>query len=84
MPHLVRSSLLLILSGNQCFDIETITVPVRIDDEFIDNNDDPLAIIAPVWFTATIYHGEEKYNESLSSFPGNSEMFMRFYGTWLK
>jgi hypothetical protein len=48
--------------------MKTITKHIKIDDEFINQNDDPMTIIAPVWWTATIYDGEEKYNESLLPF----------------
>ncbi len=48
--------------------METVIEHIKIDDEFITNNNDPMAIINPVWCTATIYGGEEKYNESLASF----------------
>jgi len=48
--------------------METGIEHIKIDDEFINNNDDPMAVDAPVWWTATIYDGEERYNESLVSF----------------
>jgi hypothetical protein len=48
--------------------METVLEHIKIDEEFIIKNDDPMAIIAPVWWTATIYDGEEKYNESLAPF----------------
>ena len=48
--------------------METVIEHVKIDDEFIENNNDLMAIITPVWVTATIYDGEEKYNESLTPF----------------
>ena len=48
--------------------METVIEHLRIDDEFLNNNNDPMAIIAPVWWAATIYDGEEKYNESLAPF----------------
>ena len=48
--------------------METVIEHVKIDDEFIENNNDLMAIITPVWVTATIYGGEEKYNESLTPF----------------
>ena len=48
--------------------METVIEHIKIDDEFIYQNDDPMAIIAPVWWAATIYDGEEKYNEGLTSF----------------
>ncbi len=48
--------------------METVIEHIKIDDKFINDNDDPMAIIDPVWWTATIYDGEKKYNESLKSF----------------
>lgn len=47
--------------------MESITEYVSIDDEVI-NQGDPYAIIDPVWWTANIYEGEQKYNESLLPF----------------
>ena len=47
--------------------MERVTEFVRIDDEVI-NQGDPYTIIGPVWWTANIYEGEQKYNESLFSF----------------
>jgi hypothetical protein len=47
--------------------MERVTECVRIDDEVI-NQGDPYAIIDPVWWTANIYEGEQKYNESLAPF----------------
>ncbi len=40
---------------------------IKIDDRVIDEGD-PFKIIDPVWWTATIYDGEQKYVESLTSF----------------
>ncbi|MBK9925776.1 MAG: DMP19 family protein [Anaerolineales bacterium] len=48
--------------------METVIEHIKIDDEFIKSNDDPMKIISPVWWSATIYDGEEKYNESLAPF----------------
>jgi hypothetical protein len=48
--------------------VETITEHIKIDDEFINNHDSPFSIIEPVWWTAAIYDGEEKYKESLLPF----------------
>ena len=48
--------------------MERVIEHIKIDDEFINKTDDPIAVIAPVWWTATIYDGEEKYNESLAPF----------------
>lgn len=47
--------------------METVIKHIKIDDEFI-NNERPMAIINPVWWTANIYDGEDKYNESLAGF----------------
>ena len=47
--------------------MEKVSEYVRIDDEII-NQGDLYAIIDPVWWTANIYEGEQKYNESLAPF----------------
>ena len=49
-------------------DMETVTKHIKIDDEVINQHDDPFEIIAPVWWTVTIYDDEKKYNESLAVF----------------
>ena len=59
--------------------METITAYVKIDDEYIDQNNS-YAIIDPVWWTATIYDGEQKYNESLARF--SKEQRFLFAVTW--
>jgi len=48
--------------------MKTVAKYIKIDDEFINQHDDPFEIIVPVWWTATIYDGEKKYNESLVPF----------------
>ena len=48
--------------------METVTKHIKIDDDFINEHDSPFEVIAPVWWTASIYDGEEKYNKSLGPF----------------
>jgi hypothetical protein len=39
-----------------------------IVDEKLINSNDPQAVIEPVWFSVSIYDGEEKYEEDLKQF----------------
>jgi hypothetical protein len=47
--------------------IEIVTEYVKIDDEVISQGD-LYTITDPIWWTANIYDGEQKYNESLARF----------------
>lgn len=47
--------------------MEKFTQHVTIDNHVIDGND-AYAIIDPVWWTANIYDGEQKYYQSLKPF----------------
>lgn len=47
--------------------MDTVMHHLVIDDQMI-NQGDVQAIIGPVWWTANIYEGEERYNDSFGTF----------------
>lgn len=64
--------------------METVIEHIKIDDEFITNNNDPMAIINPVGVLLPYMAEKKSTMKALRLFPKNREMSMLYYGIWLK